>query len=189
MKHPWWSIFAFYWKRKPTQVFSCEYCEVFKNTYFEKHLLKDASASVLPCHFIPIYILNLWTCGWVSVCSQTSFNQFPTIPKICCQDEWKWRKNLQYLFSPYKKCSFQTQNNNLNFMSLKGIAEFSIKCSCPIYTINSWVKKLNSWSYWFPMTFLLWSSTLFLHSLSSHTCSKMLDVLSKMQRTSSNLTP
>ena len=22
----------------PTQVFSCEYCEIFKNTYFEKHL-------------------------------------------------------------------------------------------------------------------------------------------------------
>ena len=22
----------------PTQVFSCEYCEIFKNTYFEEHL-------------------------------------------------------------------------------------------------------------------------------------------------------
>ena len=25
-------------KETPTQVFSCEYCEIFKNTYFEEHL-------------------------------------------------------------------------------------------------------------------------------------------------------
>ena len=24
-------------KKTPTQVFSCEYCEIFKNTYFEEH--------------------------------------------------------------------------------------------------------------------------------------------------------
>ena len=30
----------------PTQVFSCEYCEIFKNTYFEEHLQTTASASV-----------------------------------------------------------------------------------------------------------------------------------------------
>ena len=29
-------------KRNPTQVFSCEYCEVFKNTYYEEHLLTVA---------------------------------------------------------------------------------------------------------------------------------------------------
>ena len=27
----------------PKQVFSCEYCEIFKNTYFEKHLQTTAS--------------------------------------------------------------------------------------------------------------------------------------------------
>ena len=27
----------------PSQVFSCEYCEIFKNTYFEKHLWTAAS--------------------------------------------------------------------------------------------------------------------------------------------------
>ena len=26
-----------------TQVFSCEYCQIFKNTYFEEHLRKTAS--------------------------------------------------------------------------------------------------------------------------------------------------
>ena len=25
-------------KETPTQVFFCEYCDIFKNTYFEKHL-------------------------------------------------------------------------------------------------------------------------------------------------------
>ena len=27
----------------PAQVFACEYCEIFKNTYFEKHLRTAAS--------------------------------------------------------------------------------------------------------------------------------------------------
>ena len=27
-----------YQKDTPTQVFSCEYCEIFKNTYLEEHL-------------------------------------------------------------------------------------------------------------------------------------------------------
>ena len=42
-----WSLFliklqsevaANFIKKTPTQVFSCEYCEIFKNTYFEEHL-------------------------------------------------------------------------------------------------------------------------------------------------------
>ena len=32
-----------YYKETPTQVFSCEYCEMFKNTYFEEHLGTAAS--------------------------------------------------------------------------------------------------------------------------------------------------
>ena len=28
-------------KNTPTQVFSSEYCEIFKNTYFEEHLLSE----------------------------------------------------------------------------------------------------------------------------------------------------
>ena len=31
----------------PTQVFSCEYCEIFKNTYLEEHLRSAASTG--PC--------------------------------------------------------------------------------------------------------------------------------------------
>ena len=27
-----------YWKETPTQVFSCEYCEIFKNSFFIEHL-------------------------------------------------------------------------------------------------------------------------------------------------------
>ena len=30
-------------KETPTQVFTCEYCEIFKNTYFEEHLQMAAS--------------------------------------------------------------------------------------------------------------------------------------------------
>ena len=32
-------------KETPTQVISCEHCEIFKNTYFEKHLRTTASVN------------------------------------------------------------------------------------------------------------------------------------------------
>ena len=34
-----------YEKETPTQVLCCEYCEIFKNTYFEEHLRTAASVS------------------------------------------------------------------------------------------------------------------------------------------------
>ena len=34
-------------KKTSTQVFSCEYCEIFKSTYFEKHLRTAASETLL----------------------------------------------------------------------------------------------------------------------------------------------
>ena len=53
-KHLYWSLFLIklqaFWpatlsKWTPTQTFSCEYCEIFKSTYFEKHLWTAASLS------------------------------------------------------------------------------------------------------------------------------------------------
>ena len=53
-KHLYWSLFliklqafrpATLLKWTPTQTFSCEYCEKFKSTYFEKHLCTAASLS------------------------------------------------------------------------------------------------------------------------------------------------
>ena len=41
-KHLCWAL-QLYWKGTPTQVFSCEFCEIFKNTYFEEHLRTTAS--------------------------------------------------------------------------------------------------------------------------------------------------
>ena len=35
-----------YYKETPTQVFSCEYCEISWNTYFEEHLRTAASVMV-----------------------------------------------------------------------------------------------------------------------------------------------
>ena len=33
-----------FYKKTPAQVFSCEYCELVKNTYFEEHLQMAAFA-------------------------------------------------------------------------------------------------------------------------------------------------
>ena len=44
--HRWCSLdLQYYQKETPTQAFSCEYCKIFKNTYFEKHLQTAASNS------------------------------------------------------------------------------------------------------------------------------------------------
>ena len=40
-KHLCWNLFN---EVVPTQLFSCEYHEIFKNTYFKKHLRTAASA-------------------------------------------------------------------------------------------------------------------------------------------------
>ena len=37
-----------YQKAAPTQVFSCEICEIFKNTYFEEHVRTTSSVSESP---------------------------------------------------------------------------------------------------------------------------------------------
>ena len=37
------SSLQFYLKETPTLTFSCEYCEIFKNTYFGEHLRTTAS--------------------------------------------------------------------------------------------------------------------------------------------------
>ena len=51
-KHLCWSLFfiklqfwrpATFLRKTPTQMLSCEICEIFKNSYFEKHLWKAAS--------------------------------------------------------------------------------------------------------------------------------------------------
>ena len=41
----WAGGLQLYYKEIPTQVLSCEYCEIFRNTYFEEHL--QTAASVL----------------------------------------------------------------------------------------------------------------------------------------------
>ena len=40
-----------YWVEIPAPVFSCEYCEIFQNTYFEEHLRTAASKSMEPLQF------------------------------------------------------------------------------------------------------------------------------------------
>ena len=50
----WWLLFLglqFYQKETPTQVFSYEYCKIFKNTYFKEHLKTPAHEYRFTYHF------------------------------------------------------------------------------------------------------------------------------------------
>ena len=54
-EHLCWSLFLMkfikvyelYYKEIPTQVFFCEYCEIFKDNYYEEHLQTAASGSLI----------------------------------------------------------------------------------------------------------------------------------------------
>ena len=47
-----------YEKENPPQVFSCKYCEIFKNTYFEEHL--ETAASALTITIIIKLVIRYW---------------------------------------------------------------------------------------------------------------------------------
>ena len=50
---------SFLWKETPTQVLSCEHCEIFKNTYFEEYLRAAA--------FVWVVIIHLWRQHFISL--------------------------------------------------------------------------------------------------------------------------
>ena len=45
-------------KEVPTQVFSCENCKIFKNTYFEEHLRRTASGTTSVCSGAVLFELS-----------------------------------------------------------------------------------------------------------------------------------
>ena len=57
-KYLWW----IYSKENQTQVFSCEYCKIFKNTYFEEHLRTAASVLNVTYNHKLTYLLHGLTC-------------------------------------------------------------------------------------------------------------------------------
>ena len=71
-----------YQKETPTQIFSCEICKIFKNTYFEEHPLNNAILSEK-------YTVNLWSQSmtWSDSCVITNVNRnlkfAVTYAKLC----------------------------------------------------------------------------------------------------------
>ena len=57
-KHPCQSLFNFIKKDTLVQVFSCEFCEIFKNTFFIEHLRVTASGLVRPCLNSDLYFIS-----------------------------------------------------------------------------------------------------------------------------------
>ena len=66
-------------KETPTQVFSYEYCEIFKNTYFEEHLRATVSVVKISSH--------LWPNNYKSDKLETSNNVHLSFSKIKTQRE------------------------------------------------------------------------------------------------------
>ena len=81
-KHLYWSFFKKKLQETPTQMFSCENCEIFKNNFFEEHLLM--AASVFCKTYIPLvttfttnntHITILYSCN----CFYQKFARFLTV--------------------------------------------------------------------------------------------------------------
>ena len=56
-------------RETPTQVFSCEYCEIFKSTYFGEHLRTAASGFIYLCiySFISLFKIFYGSCETLKV--------------------------------------------------------------------------------------------------------------------------
>ena len=57
-KHLCQSLFNFIRKETLVQVFSCEICEIFKNTFFTEHLRATSSGLVKPCLNSDLYLIS-----------------------------------------------------------------------------------------------------------------------------------
>ena len=60
------------------QVFSCEFCEIFKNTSFTKHLRAAASGLVKPCLNSDLYFISK-TSGTALLKTIVSYNPLPSL--------------------------------------------------------------------------------------------------------------
>ena len=81
-KHLCWSLFLIKLQETPTQVFSCEYCKIFKNNVLEEHL--QTAASVFCKTYTPLvatfttnntHITILYCCN----CFYQKFTRFLTL--------------------------------------------------------------------------------------------------------------
>ena len=81
-------------KKIPTQVLSFEYCQVFKNTCFEKHLLMAAASDLAPSE--PQFLS--WVCLMKGFQEQSSRDVFR---KRCSEN-----KQQIYRATPLAKCDF-----------------------------------------------------------------------------------
>ena len=85
-------------KETPTQMFSCEFCEIFKNTFFIEHL-----------RWLLLYIMEYW--------SKTASASLPNFFLQPCA-----RTGLQLMI--YHEASSVSIPQSENFVNLKQISEF-----------------------------------------------------------------
>ena len=62
-------------KETPTQVFYCEYCEIFKNTYFKEHLSTNASEEITFSLNIKVFYRFILLAAYINPLSPMSRRQ------------------------------------------------------------------------------------------------------------------
>ena len=81
-----------YQKEAPTQVLFCEYCEIIKNTYFEKHQRATASS-------ISITLSQLWRSLHLIFLTHFKFNQFDKRKSIWYIGKWCYKVGEMHIIS------------------------------------------------------------------------------------------
>ena len=98
-KHLCQSLFNVFKKETLIQVFSCEFREIFKNTFFTKHLQATAVGLVKPCLNSELYFISKTSC---TALLETTVSYKP-LPSLSQEN----RKTL-YQYSTHQ------QHNSLN---------------------------------------------------------------------------
>ena len=122
-------------------MFFCQYCEIFKNTYFEKHLKMTASVNSIAAIFLvslalPCFTkcLNFWNLllGRVGL-ADTGLNWKPFYPP----------------YSPEKFSKFQSENTCFAVSKKSSEFFFLILFSAGIYLLKDWVKRSQNRNIFF----------------------------------------
>ena len=121
VKHLCWSLFLkklLDWRPKillketPTQVLFCEYCKIFKNTYFEKHLRTTASVNSRSAIFQESLVLPL---KWNTLTSRISLqhthsNLVSSYSDLFCKESFLkkrlWHRCFTVSFAKFIKGPF-----------------------------------------------------------------------------------
>ena len=137
-KHLCWSLFLISCRSAPKQVFSCEYCEIFKKSFFTEHLLPDCYCLTSTQYSVMMDSLALRKLSdkksdeirFKKCNSKSSIPHWEWNLEFCLK---RWRSNFKYTNVYVSILPFRTGDSRLEWIAsglLFQISRFEMILAC-----------------------------------------------------------